>query len=177
MRRTVAATSGCVPLSVVSPSLADSEGGGSVDAGWWGFLGVVVGGVLTIGGQATAELIKARVVTRQQQERRAQLAREHQRATLVGLSDAMKVYRQALERDKAQLLPTRRSETALARARIEYQALVYRVSDAPAREAVQAWERQALLWFQDDDEGTAALEATTWTAAVEAVGLAVRATE
>jgi hypothetical protein len=42
---------------------------------------------------------------------------------------------------------------------------------------VQAWERQALLWFQDDDEGTAALEATTWTAAVEAVGLAVRATE
>jgi hypothetical protein len=148
-----------------------------VDAGWWGFLGVVVGGVLTIGGQATAELIKARVVTRQQQERRAQLAREHQRATLVGLADAMKVYRQALERDKAQLLPSKRSETALALARIEYQALVYRVADAPAREAVQQWERQALLWFQDDDAGTAALEATTWVAAVEAVGLAVRATE
>lgn len=148
-----------------------------MDAGWWGFLGVVVGGVLTIGGQATAELIKARVVPRQQQERRAQLAREHQRATLVALADAMKVYRQALERDKAQLLPTRRSETALDRARIEYQALVYRVSDAPAREAVQVWERQALLWFQDDDDGTAALEATTWTTAVEAVGLAVRATE
>ncbi len=148
-----------------------------MDAGWWGFLGVVVGGVLTIGGQATAELIKARVTTRQQQERRAQLGREHQRATLVALADAMKVYRQALERDREQLLPSRRSDTALALARIESQALVYRVSDAPAREAVQAWERQALLWFQDDDEGTAALEATTWTAAVEAVGLAVRATE
>jgi hypothetical protein len=148
-----------------------------MNAGWWGFLGVVVGGVLTIGGQATAELIKARVVTRQQQERRAQLAREHQRATLIGLADAMKVYRQALERDKGQLLPSKRSETALAQARIEYQALVYRVADAPARSAVQQWEQQALLWFQDDDEGTAALEAATWVAAVEAVGLAVRATE
>jgi hypothetical protein len=146
-------------------------------AGWWGFLGVVVGGVLTIGGQATAELIKAKVVTRQQHERRAQLAREHQRATLVGLSDAMKVYRQALERDKGQLLPSKKSETALAQARIEYQALVYRVADASARSAVQEWERQALLWFQDDDDGTAALEAATWVTAVEAVGLAVRATE
>jgi hypothetical protein len=148
-----------------------------VDAAWWGFLGVVVGGVLTIGGQATAELIKARVATRQQQERRAQLAREHQRATLVALADAMKVYRQALERDKGQLLPSKRSDTALAEARIEYQTLVYRVSDASARSAVQQWQRQALLWFGDDDDGTAALEAATWTVAVEAMGLAVRATE
>ena len=148
-----------------------------MDAGWWGFLGVVVGGVLTIGGQATAELIKARVVTRQQHERRAQLAREHQRATLVALTDAMKVYRQALERDREQLLPSRRSDTALALARIEYEALVHRVSDEPARSAVQQWEREALRWFGDDDDGTASREATTWTAAVEAVGLAVRATE
>lgn len=148
-----------------------------MDAGWWGFFGVVAGGVLTIGGQTTAELIKARVATRQQQERRAQLAREHQRATLVALAEAMKVYRQALEHDRSQLLPSKRSETALSLARIEYQSLVYRVSDAPARSAVQQWERQALSWFQDDDAGTAALEATTWAAAVEAVGLAVRATE
>lgn len=148
-----------------------------MDAAWWGFLGVVVGGLLTIGGQATAELIKARVATRQQQERRAQLAREHQRATLVALTDAMKVYRQALERDKEQLLPSRRSDTALALARIEYEALVHRVSDPAARTAVQQWERQALLWFGDDDDGTAAEEAAAWTAAVEAAGLAVRATE
>ena len=80
-------------------------------------------------------------------------------------------------RDKAQLLPSKRSETALALARIEYQALVHRVSDAPVRSAVQQWEQAALLWFGDDDDGTAALEAATWTAAVEAAGLAVRATE
>ena len=151
--------------------------GGGVGAGWWGFLGVVVGGVLTIGGQATAELIKARVATRQQVERRAQLGREHQRATLVALGEAMKDYRRALERDHSQLLPSRRSDEALAEARVGYQTLVYRVSDVPARAAVQEWERQALLWFGDDDTGTAAREAQTWLAAVETVGAAVVATE
>lgn len=146
-------------------------------AGWWGFVGVVVGGLLTIGGQATAELIKARVAGRDQELRRAQLSREHQRATMVGLSDAMKSYRRALERDRSQLLPSRRSDMALAEARSDYQALVYRVTDDAARSAVQAWERQALLWFGDDDDGTAAREAAAWTTAFQALGSAVRATE
>ncbi len=146
-------------------------------AGWWGFVGVVVGGLLTIGSQATAELIKARVAGQDQRERRAQLSREHQRATLVGLSDAMKAYRRALERDRQQLLPSRRSDIALAEARSDYQALVYRVTDDDARSAVQAWEHQALLWFGDDDDGTAAREADAWTAAFRALGDAVRATD
>ena len=134
-------------------------------AGWWGFLGVVIGGVLTIGGQATAELIKARVSTRQQLERRAQLAREHQRGTLVALGAAMQDYRQALERDRSQLLPSRRSDEALAEARVGFQTLVYRVSDGPARAAVQEWALQAVRYFNEDDRGTAALEADTWLAA------------
>jgi len=148
-----------------------------VGAGWWGFVGVVVGGLLTIGGQATAELIKARVAGQDQQQRREQLSREHQRATMVGLADAMKAYRRALDRDHAQLLPSRRSDMALAEARSDYQALVFRVTDAAARAAVQDWEREALLWFGDDDHGTASREAEAWTAAFRVLGAAVRATE
>ena len=60
---------------------------------------------------------------------------------------------------------------------MDYQAVVHRVSDQAARSAVQAWEREALLWFQRDDEGRAERESSTWDVAMKALGEANRATE
>jgi len=143
----------------------------------WGFIGVVVGGVLTIGGQTIAELVKANVAARERTARRQQLAREHQRETLVALHGALAAYRAALNRDAGLTLPTPESEFELSEARVSYQAVIHRVSDRAARVAVQAWEREALSWFQRDDSGTAERESSTWDDAMLALGEANRATE
>lgn len=143
----------------------------------WGFTGVVVGGLLTVLGQTVAELLKARVASRERRERRQQLAREHQRETIVALHAALAAYRGALTKDRSLTIPTPQSESELTSARVAYQAVVHRVADEGARNAVQAWEREALLWFQRDDQGRAERESSSWDAAMLALGEANRATE
>jgi len=148
-----------------------------VSSAAWGFTGVVAGGLLTVLGQTAAELLKSRVASRERRERRQQLAREHQRETIVLLFAALAGYRKALNRDRSLTIPTPQSEAELTSARVAYQAVVHRVSDQAARSAVQAWESEALLWFQRDDEGRAERESSTWDVAMKALGEANRATE
>ena len=143
----------------------------------WAFIGVVVGGLLTVAAQATAESLKARAAARARQEQRERASREFQRDTLIELQAAMADYRAALCRDKSQLLPLRSTEVQLSNARSRYQMLVHRVSSSAARDAALAWEAGALPWFQGDDSGTAAAEAGTWETAMRVTGEAVRATD
>ena len=143
----------------------------------WGFIGVVVGGLLTVAAQATAEFLRGRVAARDRQDRRDLASREFQRETLIELQAAMADYRAALDRDKSQILPLRSTEQQVAAARARYQMLVHRVSSSPAREAALAWEVAALPWFQGDDSGTAAAEADAWETAMRVTGEAVRATD
>lgn len=148
-----------------------------MEAAVWGFLGVVVGGALTVVGQATAEAVKARFATAERQERRNQLSREFQRATMLELLDKMAAYRAALARDMSQELPSPDSEAQQAAARTAYQMLVHRVSATGVRGAAQAWETEALRWFQRDDRGSAAQEAATWLTAMRLTGEAIRQTD
>lgn len=148
-----------------------------MDPGVWGFVGVLVGGLLTVGGQATAEQLKNKAATNERRERRDQLSRELQRATLIDLQAAMAAYRAALVADSAARVPARDTDEELARARSTYQTLLHRVSADAVRDAAQAWEREALLWFQQDDRGSASEEARTWLSSVRAAGEAIRATE
>ncbi|WP_324273558.1 hypothetical protein [Blastococcus brunescens] len=146
-------------------------------SGVWGFVGVIVGGLLTVGGQTIAELLKARAAGTERSERRAQLSREFQRSTLIELQVAMAAYRAALAEDARQSLPGRDLEELLAAARSRYQTLLHRVSSSEVRDAVQGWETQALLWFQRDDRASASDEAGAWLSAVRSAGEAIRATE
>ena len=143
----------------------------------WAFVGVVVGGLLTVAAQATAESLKARAAARARQEQRERASREFQRATLIELQAAMADYRAALTRDRSQILPSRATDAQLSAARSRYQMLVHRVSSSPARETALAWEAAALPWFQADDSGTAAAEAEAWELAMRVTGEAVRATD
>ncbi|MEX5718594.1 hypothetical protein [Geodermatophilus maliterrae] len=143
----------------------------------WAFVGVVVGGLLTVAAQATAESLKARAAVRARQDQRERASREFQRDTLIELQAAMADYRAALVRDRSQILPLRSTETQLSAARSRYQMLVHRVSSPPAREAALQWEVAALPWFQGDDAGTAAAEAEAWETAMRITGEAVRATD
>ena len=143
----------------------------------WAFIGVVVGGLLTVAAQATAESLKARAAGRARQEQRARAAREFQRETLIELQAAMADYRAGLTRDRSQLLPSRATDLQLSAARSRYQMLVYRVSSSAAREAALAWEAAALPWFQGDDAGTAAAEAEAWATAMQVTGEAIRETD
>jgi hypothetical protein len=143
----------------------------------WAFIGVVVGGLLTVAAQATAESLKARAAARARREQRARASREFQRDTLIELQAAMADYRAALDRDRSQILPLRSTEQQVAAARARYQMLVHRVSSSPAREAALEWEVAALPWFQGDDSGTAAAEAGAWEEAMRVTGEAVRATD
>ena len=143
----------------------------------WAFIGVVVGGLLTVAAQATAEFLKARAAARARQAQRERATREFQRDTLIELQAAMADYRAALCRDKSQLLPLRSTEVQLSNARSRYQMLVHRVSSSAAREAALTWETAALPWFQGDDAGTAAAEAEAWETAMRVTGEAVRATD
>jgi hypothetical protein len=143
----------------------------------WAFIGVVVGGLLTVAAQATAESLKARAAARARREQRERASREFQRDTLIELQAAMADYRAALVRDRSQILPLRSTETQLSAARSRYQMLVHRVSSSPAREAALQWEVAALPWFQGDDAGTAAAEAEAWETAMRITGEAVRAAD
>jgi hypothetical protein len=140
----------------------------------WAFIGVVVGGLLTVAAQATAELLKARAAARARQAQRERATREFQRDTVIELQAAMADYRAALVRDRSQLLPSRATDAQLSAARSRFQMLVHRVSSSPAREAALAWEAAALPWFQGDDSGTAAAEAEAWETAMRVTGEAVR---
>ncbi|WP_448609453.1 hypothetical protein [Geodermatophilus sp. URMC 60] len=143
----------------------------------WGFIGVVVGGLLTVAAQATAESLRARAAARARQEQRERASREFQRDTLIELQAAMADYRAALVRDRSQLLPLRSTEQQLSAARARYQMLVHRVSSSAARETALAWEAAALPWFQGDDSGTASAEAEAWATAMRVTGEAVRAAD
>jgi malic enzyme len=143
----------------------------------WAFIGVVVGGLLTVAAQATAELLKARAAARARQAQRERATREFQRDTVIELQAAMADYRAALVRDRSQLLPSRATDAQLSAARSTFQMLVHRVSSSPAREAALAWEAAALPWFQGDDSGTAAAEAEAWETAMRVTGEAVRDTD
>lgn len=143
----------------------------------WAFSGVVVGGLLTVAAQATAESLKARAAARARQEQRERASREFQRDTLIELQAAMADYRAALVKDRSQILPSRTTDVQLSAARSRYQMLVHRVSSSPARAAALAWETAALPWFQGDDSGTAAAEAEAWETAMRVTGEAVRATD
>jgi hypothetical protein len=142
----------------------------------WAFIGVVVGGLLTVAAQATAESLKARAAARARREQRDRATRGFQRETLIELQAAMADYRAALDRDRSQILPLRSTEQQVSAARARYQMLVHRVSSSPAREAALAWEAAALPWFQGDDSGTASAEADAWETAMRVTGEAVRAT-
>jgi hypothetical protein len=143
----------------------------------WAFIGVVAGGLLTIMGQAVAEVIKAHVAMRDIRERRAQVARELQRETLTRLLDAVADYRRALSRYDFRRFPSQDDEGQLASARVAYQMMLHRVSSASARDAVRSWETAALYWFQGDERGTANDEAEAWATAMRLTGEAIRATE
>jgi hypothetical protein len=143
----------------------------------WAFIGVVVGGLLTVAAQATAESLKARAAARARREQRDRATRGFQRETLIELQAAMADYRAALDRDRSQILPLRSTEQQVSAARARYQMLVHRVSSSPAREAALAWEAAALPWFQGDDSGTASAEADAWETAMRVTGEAVRATD
>lgn len=141
----------------------------------WAFIGVVVGGLLTVAAQATAESLKARAAARARREQRDRASREFQRETLIELQAAMADYRAALARDKSQILPLHSTEQQVSAARAKFQMLVHRVSSSSAREAALAWEVAALPWFQGDDSGTASAEADAWETAMRMTGEAVRA--
>jgi hypothetical protein len=143
----------------------------------WGFIGVVVGGLLTVAAQATAEFLRGRVAARDRQDRRDRAWRQFQRETLIDLQAAMAEYREALTRDKSQILPSRALDLQLSAARSRYQMLVHRVVSSTAREAALAWEAAALPWFPGDDDATASAEADAWEVAMRVTGEAVRATD
>ena len=143
----------------------------------WAFIGVVVGGLLTVAAQATAESLKARAAARARQEQRERATRQFQRDTLIELQTAMADYRAALVKDRSQILPSRATDMQLSAARSRYQMLVHRVSSSTARDAALEWETAALPWFQGDDSGTAAAEAEGWETAMRVTGEAVRATD
>lgn len=143
----------------------------------WGFVGVVVGGLLTVTGQAVAETIKARVASRELRERRSQVAREVQRETLMRLQEAMAEYRRMLSRYDVRGTPSQEDEDRLSDARIAYQMLLHRVASSTARDAVRSWETSALLWFQGDERGRANDEAEAWATAMRLTGEAIRAAE
>ena len=143
----------------------------------WAFIGVVVGGLLTVAAQATAESLRARAAARAREDQRDRASRAFQRETLIELQAAMADYRAALERDRSQLLPLHNTEQQLSAARARYLMLVHRVSSSTAREAALQWEVAALLWFQGDDSGTASAEADAWESAMRVTGEAVRATD
>lgn len=143
----------------------------------WGFIGVVVGGLLTVTGQAVAETIKARVASRELRERRAQVAREIQRETLTRLQEAMAEYRRVLSRYDFRGTPSHEEEDRLSDARVGYQMLLHRAASPTARDAVRSWETSALFWFQGDERGSANDEAEAWATAMRLTGEAIRAAE
>lgn len=146
-------------------------------AATWGFIGVVAGGLLTVISQAVAEIIKARVALRDIRERRAQMARELQRETLIRLVDAMADYRRVVARYDFHRIPPPADEDQLAAARVAYQMMLHRVASSAARDAVRTWETAALRWFQRDERGTAHGEAEAWATAMRLAGEAIRGTE
>jgi hypothetical protein len=148
-----------------------------VDAGTWGFIGVVVGGVLTLTGQMAAELIKGRIAKSDRVDRRAQLSREFQRETVTRLQEVMAAYRQELSRYDFRQTPSQEAEDRLAASRVACQMLLHRVSSSTARDAVRSWETSALYWFQGDERGSANDEAEAWVTAMRLTGEAVRAAE
>ena len=143
----------------------------------WGFIGVLVGGLFTFAGTAWAEQRKAGAAREDRREKRDQLAREFQRETLVRLQEAMGTYRDALVAYEQEDRPSAHEDRAVSRARVGFQMLVHRVSAAPTRTAVLAWEAEALAWFQEDDGGTAAREAGAWDAAMRSTGAAISGTD
>ena len=145
-----------------------------MSAGFWGFIGVVVGGLLTVFGQSVAELIKARVAARDLGERRAQVARELQRDTVTRLQETMASYRRELSRYDVQGDPSAQADEQLSGARVAYQMLLHRVADESARDAVRAWETAALYWFQHDERGSASSEAEAWASAMRLTGETIR---
>lgn len=148
-----------------------------MSAGLWAFVGVVVGGVLTIVGQGVAEWVKALVATHERRDRRAQLSREFQREAMVRLQESMATYRGSLSQYQRMSAPSEEIDAALAGSRVAFQLLLHRVADADVRRAAGNWEAEALRWFQRDDAGTAQLEAGTWEAAMRISGEAIRNTD
>lgn len=142
----------------------------------WGFIGVVVGGLLTVTGQATAEWIKAKFARQEREDRRHQLAREFQREATVGLQRSMADYKAALIAYRSAPRSDTAANSAFARARAEFQILVHRVDDGPTRDAAHRWEDEALAWYLDDDHGTAAREDTAWARVMQLSGKAIRDT-
>jgi hypothetical protein len=134
--------------------------------------GVIIGGLLTVGGQFTAEMLKSRVASSERQDRRSATAREYQRQALTQLEQDALAYRRALVENERQEEPTVGSEDQLRLTRAAYEAALYRVEEADCRSRFLAWEKAAVAWSQE--EGPAINEATTWRTAMEAGGAAIR---
>src|SRR4051812_3611345 len=96
--------------------------------------GVIIGGLLTVGGQLAAEAWKAHVANSERTERRAAVAREFQRQALTSLQDAATAYRRALIENEREEVPSAETEDRLRTTRGAFQTALYRVSSDTCRQ-------------------------------------------
>lgn len=134
--------------------------------------GVIIGGLLTIGGQLAAEAWKAHVAKSERAERRAAVKREHQRQAATQVTYDALAYRRALVENERSATSTPAIEDQLTSTRAAYEAALYRVESNDCRARFLAWENAAIAWSQG--EGLAVAETTAWRTAMEAAGGAVR---
>jgi hypothetical protein len=138
------------------------------------FWGVIVGGLLTIGGQVAAELLKSRVASKERQDRRDAIAREYRRQAAARLAEAAVAYQHALVENERSPASSPAIEDQLRATRTAFQSALYRVDSQDCRGRFIAWEKAAVSW--SNDEGPHINETSTWQKAVEAAGAAERDT-
>ena len=134
--------------------------------------GVIIGGLLTIGGQTVAELLKARAQRQGREAERENFRREFHREALELATESAKELLAVLVEYEAAGVPSDPLELRFRQATSEFERLVPRISSDQVRSLLAAWQKAAVAWA--NSEGLQKTENDAWKAAVEACGKAVR---
>lgn len=143
--------------------------GREVNAALWG---VIIGGLLTIGGQTVAELLKAQAQSKARNAERETARRDfHREALELATESAVGLQAVLVEYEAAGVIPDE-LELRLRQAISEFERLVPRVASDRVRSLLSKWEDVAVKWA--NSEALQTEESAAWKAAVEACGTATR---
>ncbi|SDI92173.1 hypothetical protein SAMN05444157_0810 [Frankineae bacterium MT45] len=140
-----------------------------MDALW----GVIIGSLLTVIGQGSAELVRARVATKGREDNRDRIRRRFHLDALEELESAALRLHDVLIEYQAVDTPDELLEKALRESMGVFDACVPRVESDVVRAKMQIWRNTAVRWVNDDD--SAAAEQRAWQAALTACGEGMRA--
>lgn len=128
-----------------------------------GWLDTVLGGALVLVGTVLVQVMESRRTQELRRDARQDASNDRRRTVLEDFCETAKTYRSALatQQDLANsgTEPPDTTRRDLREARMDYQALLYRV-DPRLIEAFTAWEKGAISWANGD--GSITQENTLW---------------